>query len=165
MIEWVPGRGEKMTVGDVWRWSDAYFWKDIFMGHRQLTAQCAGEAKRPGFWMFEVDICVPGETRDSRHPVPGYKTGELIERAFKTLLKGAAERRVWTEDETGRSVRASKYLGNEEHERVMSTETDAAAPASVRCEQGRRRPKKRKKSSGSRRPKAPRRRSGIKLRP
>jgi hypothetical protein len=164
MKEWIEGRGEKMTVGDVWRWQDAYFWKEIFMGHRLLTAQCVGAAERAGFWKFEVTSCVVGETRDSRRPVPKLKTGAKIERAFKTLLKGAPERRVWREDESGRSVRASKYLGNDEQERLMSTEGDASTP-SVRLQEAPARRRKRKKSSGSTRAKPPRGRPGIKLRP
>lgn len=165
MMEWVQGRDDKMTIGDVWRWSDAYFWKTVFMGHRKVTAQCLGEAEREGFWKFEVVNCVVGETRDSRAPIPKLKAGAKIERAFKTLLKGGAERRVWTVDETGRSVRASKYLGNDQHERLMSTEAGAPAPESRPCEPSPARRKKRKKSSGSSRAKPPRRRPGIKLRP
>lgn len=167
MTEWVKaqGRGETMTIGDVWRWRDGYFWKSLFMGHRTVTAQCVGAAEREGFWKFEVVNCVAGETRDSRHPVPGLKVGGIIERAFKTLLKAGAERREWSEDESGRSVRGSKYLGNEEHERLMSTEADAPAPAALRAAGERKRPRKKKKSAGSARARPARGRPGIKLRP
>lgn len=171
MTEWVRVTGEKLMRGDVWRWQEAVYeargprgGRYVLMGYRVVTAQCLKEEERAGHWVFEVRSCVVGESRNWQCAIPSFKVGEKIERTYAKIMKGQPERLLWSE-EGMRSVMASKFLGNEAQEQLMSTESGGER-ASVRQDEppaGAR--KKRKKSGGSKRPKGPRGRPGMKLRP
>jgi len=130
MTEWVAVGGG-FIQGDVIRWQEGDWIRrgtrgrarSVLVGDRVVTAEVLQAADRDGWVLLKVAACAVGVTRVHRKEVTALKAGADIKRAYKTLVKGKAERLLWS-DESVRGLLSSKFLGNKEHERFMSMETD-----------------------------------------
>lgn len=119
-----------IRAGDVVRWSQGFwikrgskkFGKAVLVGDRVTTMEVK-DVSADGWISGEVLSCEVGVSKVHRREVQKLKKGELIKRAYKTLIKGKAERMEWP-DEGSRGVLQSSFLGEREHDRWMAMETD-----------------------------------------
>lgn len=129
-MKWVKVDNGDVRTGDVVRWEQGYwikrgskkFGKAVLVGMRTTTMEIK-DVSEDGWICGEVLSCETGVSRVHRREVAALKKGEAVKRAYKTLIKGKAERMEWP-DEGSRSVLVSHFLGNREHERWMAMETD-----------------------------------------
>ena len=129
-MNWVKIAAGDIRPGDVVRWEQGFwikrgskkFGKAVLVGMRTTTMQVK-EVSADGWISGEVLICVAGVSKVHRREVEKLKKGELVKRAYKTLIKGNGERLEWP-DESLRAVLVSRFLGEREHERWMAMETD-----------------------------------------
>jgi hypothetical protein len=117
MTVWVPV-GAEFIEADVIRWKEPVFknrrhGRSTRLGERLMIAEVLSEANRDG-WVY---LLVRGGEVVSAHvgwnpsdvPLPP-KDGET-RRRLSTIVKGGAERLVWS-DESARSIVASQFLRN-----------------------------------------------------
>jgi hypothetical protein len=143
MTEWVAVGGG-CIVGDVIRWKEWEFerrgprsgraGKKVLVGERVVTAEVLKKVDRDGWVRLNPISCVVGVSRIHRRVVTAVKAGTETRRAYSTLERAKAERMLWS-DENNRAMLASKFLGNEEHERFMVMETDEAEAKPARSKQ------------------------------
>jgi len=122
--------GGGFIAADVIRWKEGVFERRgpggrrvVKVGDQVLTAEVLKEADRNGWVHLLVRRCEVGVSRLLRRDLIPVKAGTEIRRAYKTIVKGKAERLLWS-DENSRAMLSSMFLGNKEHERFMAMETD-----------------------------------------
>lgn len=141
MTEWVAVGGG-FVKADVIRWKEGVWerrgprgrQRAVLAGDQVMTAEVLHEADRDGWVLLKVVGCVVGVSRIHRRELIPVKVGTEIRRAYKTIVKGHAERLLWS-DENVRAMVSSMFLGGKEHERFMVMETDEAAAKPARPKQ------------------------------
>ena len=110
MEQWVEARD--FIAADVIRWTEGGFekrrrGKALRIGERQVAAEVLHRGE-DGWVRLLVRLCMTTRADVAGKSVQVLKTGELIRRASKTLLRGKVER-LLCEDESARAaVLASK---------------------------------------------------------
>jgi hypothetical protein len=129
MAVWIPV-GDEFIEADVIRWSEAVF-KDrrrgrpARLGERLVIAEVLREPDKDG-WVY---LLVRGGEVVSAHmgwnpsdvPLPA-KDNET-RRRLRTIVRGKAERLVWS-DESARAIVAGQFLGNPNPILLVSTDMD-----------------------------------------
>ena len=129
-MKWVKIDNSDIRPGDVVRWEQGYwikrgskkFGKAVLVGMRTTIIEVK-EVSADGWVSGEVLSCEVGVSKVHRREVEKLKAGAPVKRAYKTLIKGKAERMEWP-DESSRAVLVSRFLGEREHERWMAMATD-----------------------------------------